>query len=309
MSETAAPLDSILDQLPELPSELTSLSAQTLALAGAAVGAAILLFLFYRFMRRRKRASDKALPNERDIPGRLQRSHALCDLLMGPAMARALICRCVITKADKKGLECEIVEDFASESLEEGRPVLCTFKPVAAGKTRRNAFETVFQGFSKVKSQLASFRLSFPQAFTSVKRRQHKRMRVKDQQFVRTKLWVARHDADQTDYTEAAPVLAVNAFDMRAPGQDENAVVNISPGGLGVVTTAELLDHRLQPGVDVVANIFLFNFREKIFKPYWYAGKLRAMEEQGGGEVRLGLEFQRVGREDPETGRIHWEMV
>jgi hypothetical protein len=299
----------LLDQLPELPAELKDLSWETVLLVAAAVGAAILLFLLYRLLRRRQRNQAQALPSERDIPAHLQRSHALCDLLMGPAVARALICRFVIHKAGKRGLRCEIVEDFASDSLENGRPVVCTFKPVAAGKTRRNAFEAVFDGFDEDKSQIASFTLRHPTAFTNVKRRQHKRKRVLDQQFVRAKLWLARFDDDQTAYLEAAPALAVNAFDMRAPVQEDNAVVNISPGGLGLLASADLLDQRFRTGADVVANIFLFNFREKIFKPYWYAGKLRAVEEQSDNSARLGVEFQRVGREDPDTGHIHWEMV
>lgn len=301
--------DRFLENLSKLPTELTNLSVKTVLLAGAAVAGAILLFLLYRMLRKNKRSRAGALSSERDILPLLQRSQVLCDLLMGPAMARALICRFVIAKAGKKGLQCEMVEDFASDALEPGRPVLCTFKPVDVGKTRRNAFESTFLEFGEANGSLFNFFLKPPESYTTVRRRRYKRKRVKDQQFVRAKLWMARYDGDQEAYLEAPPSLAVNAFDMRAPSQEDNALVNISPGGLGLTVASNLVDQRIRPGADLVANIFLFSIREKGFKPYWYAGKLRSAEEQDDGAVRIGVEFQRVGALDPDTGHIVWELL
>jgi hypothetical protein len=309
LSSLSDQADRFVENLTKLPAELTSLSVKTVLLAGAAVAGAILLFLLYRRVRRSKRRKAGALSSEKDIVQMLQRGRVLCDLLMGPAIARALICRFVIAKAGKKDLQCEMVEDFASDALEPGRPVLCTFKPVDVGKIRRNAFETTFLEFGEANGSLFTFFLKPAHAFTSVKRRRYKRKRVKDQQFVRAKLWATRYDGDPEAYLEAPPALAINAFDMRAPNQEENSLINISPGGLGLTAAADLVDQRIQPGADLVVNIFLFNIREKGFKPYWYAGKLRSAEEQSDGTVRIGVEFQRVGSQDSDTGDIVWELL
>jgi hypothetical protein len=61
-------------------------------------------------------------------------------------------------------------------------------------------------------------------------------------------------------------------------------------------------------GSSTVINIFMFSFKEKIFRPYWYAGEVRSMEEANDeGYTRLGVSFTRSGLVNESTGTISWE--
>ncbi len=115
--------------------------------------------------------------------------------------------------------------------------------------------------------------LTPPVKFSLVKRRRHKRKRVIDQQFIRVKLWLGKPDSDDTTFADRIPDLAVNSYDPRSTGHEDNQVINISNGGIGVGASPVLVESKLNIDDDVLISIFMFNFRQKVFKPYWYAGK------------------------------------
>lgn len=271
-------------------------------LAGLLLVLAILLFLIA--LRVLRSGSVEELAQEKHIPQAISGSGATVEILNKkntPAV------RCIITRAGRKKMKCEIVERMDVLKIEEGNTVTCVFPPLKAGGKKVNAFQSVLLQADTGGRNTDQFTLSAPLIYTMLKRRRHGRKRVVDQQFIRVKLWMANAKNSTIQFQDAAPDVGVNSYAQDQSGHDANSVVNISKGGIALLIRNQVLPPMCTIGAPVVINIFMFNFKEKAFRPYWYSAQIRSMEEYGDGYTRVGVSFLNSGWMDDDTGTIHWE--
>jgi len=205
------------------------------------------------------------------------------------------LARCVPKSVGAEGLVCELLDSAALSELGLGRAVTCFFAPVRQAGRKVNAFESEIVA---VRGALEppQMVLRLPQEFRSVPRRRHTRKRVSDPRFVHVRLWAADAETSRLFFPEAAPDIWINAYDGQNGG--ENAVTDISPGGLALEVRAGLLPPGLEPGSPVVLKCSLFQFKEKQFKPYWYAGLVRGISLPDEKTRRIAIGFTAVGAPD-----------
>lgn len=221
-----------------------------------------------------------------------------------------VIGRAVVTQAREDRIKLEIIEDMGVSSVKSSSPIAFLFPPEKLGTGRINCFLSTVINFDVNADGCGPMVVSPPANLSLVKRRRHKRKKVIDQQFIRVKLWNRKPDTDETSFADAVPDLAVNSYDPRSTGHEDNQVINISNGGIGVSAHHALVDDKISINDDVLINIFMFNFRQKIFKPYWYAGKIRTIEEMDGSSYRLGVEFTMTGKiRDENEQYIDWSKI
>ncbi|GAB7024454.1 PilZ domain-containing protein [Salidesulfovibrio brasiliensis] len=283
--------------LTELLSGIFGLSSPEqvrMLLAGAlAVLAVVLLLAALSFMRSGRR---KGLTHEEDIPAELSRKGAAIDVTMNDDTSPAL--RCVITRAGRKRLQCDIL-DRNGKDPQQGDEVSILFPPTSVNGTRINVFSA-----TAGKADAERIVLETPRHFGYVKRREHVRKKVMDQQFIRVRLWVSPMDSTY-EFQDSPPDVGVNSYAQDDSGHEANTVINISNGGMALNVRNQNLPPACVTGGPVVLNIFLFNFREKEFKPYWCAGEIRSMEGGEEGYTRVGIAF--TGSGSPrEDGCIDW---
>lgn len=202
------------------------------------------------------------------------------------------LARCVPLEFGPRGLTCELLDCAAPEAVHAGRAVMGFFAPITFEGRKVNAFDTEILS---VEATLEPPRilLSAPTQFRSVPRRRHSRKRVSDPRFVRLRLWLADIATSTQYFPEASPDIWINAYDGRHG--EENAVSDISAGGLAVEVRAALVPPALAPGMAVVLKCSLFQFRDKQFNPYWYAGTVRAVTTPGENLRRIAVAFTHVG--------------
>jgi hypothetical protein len=206
--------------------------------------------------------------------------------------------RCVPRSLDPDGLVCELLDVAAPELAGPGARVTCFFAPQRLDGRKVNAFTTVIAAVDAV-AEPPRMLLAPPTEVLAIVRRRHARKRVNDQRFVRVRLWLAEAGTGRTYFPEAAPDIWVNAYDGHHG--EENAVTDISAGGLALEVRAGLVPRGLAVGSPVVLKCSLFQFREKQFKPYWYAGLVRGVSEPQGpqGKLRrIAVGFTHVGAPD-----------
>ncbi|OIO01205.1 MAG: hypothetical protein AUJ49_08355 [Desulfovibrionaceae bacterium CG1_02_65_16] len=206
--------------------------------------------------------------------------------------------RCVPKSLGPDGLLCELLDAAAPALAGPGVRVTCFFPPQRLDGRKVNAFTTVIAAVDAV-AEPPRLLLAAPSELAAVPRRRHARKRVSDQRFVRVRLWLAQAGASPVYLPNAAPDIWVNAYDGRH-GED-NAIMDISAGGLALEVRAGLLPPGLAQGSPVVLKCSLFQFSEKQFKPYWYAGLVRGVSEPrgpGGGLTRIAVGFTHVGSLD-----------
>lgn len=263
----------------------------------------IMVFFALRLLRKRPKAGSSRRVN---IPRTLQREGIVIDILHSPAAEEVPI-RCVVTAISGGKIKCEIVERLDVLKAKEGKEILCVFPPVKTDQGKINAFHAKLVQSDRTGRRADRIVLSAPREYTLIPRRKHARKRVADQQFLRVKLWVADPHATTLSLEDAAPHIGVNSFASDGPQQSANAVVNISNGGLGLSVLNQLLPETCTLGSPVAINLFMFNFREKSFKPYWYSGTVRSMKEGRTGFTRMGIEFDGQGLTDEKSGTLRWE--
>ena len=221
-----------------------------------------------------------------------------------------LLARAVITDIQEDRIQLELVDDMGLSGNPDPRPMLIMFPPEKTDTGSVNCFKAVIISFDCRTENCGRITISIPTIFSSVKRRRHKRKRVIDQQFIRVKLWLGAPDTDDASFADAVPDLAVNSYDPRSGGHEDNEVINISNGGIGVSTPLILSENKFDTGTDVLINIFMFNFRQKVFKPYWYAGQIRTVENIDRATCRLGVEFTMSGTlRDENEQLIDWTPI
>lgn len=271
-------------------------------LAGLLVLLAGMLFLVA--MRVMRSGEKEELAQERHIPLALSRTGAtleLCDKNNNPAV------RCVITRAGRKKIRCDIVERLDTIKANDGDDVTMVFAPLRAAGRKFNAFKATLIQSDRSGRNTDQITLSAPVGYSFLKRRQHNRKRVVDQQFIRVKVWLSNAEDSGLEFQDAAPDIGVNSYAQDQSGHDANSVVNISKGGIALQVRNQILPHTCVVGSPVVMNIFMFNFKDKAFRPYWYSGEVRSMEEKREGYTRMGISFTDSGWVDEETGSISWK--
>jgi len=247
----------------------------------------------------------------------------LLDLLPGGASAAAgaadeslagePLARCIPKSLGPDGLVCELVDCAAAHEVGPGVRVTCFFAPQRLDGRKINAFVSVIVSVDAV-AEPPRVLLRLPAELAAIPRRRHARKRVSDQRFVRVRLWLAEAEKSPLHFPDAAPDIWVNAYDGRHG--EENAVTDISAGGLALEVRAGLVPKGLEPGSAVVLKCSLFQFREKQFKPYWYAGLVRGLGAPNGqngsngsdGKLRrIAIGFTHVGAPDARSAQgIAW---
>ena len=275
-------------------------AAATLAL----VAAMFTTFALRAFSRHRLRDS---VDDEHELAQSLAKGRLVLDVTSTGPDAE-LLARCRIQSVSRDRLRCEAAEWRGLERTAPDTPLQCTFRPMRLRGRQVNTFVTRLVDFDS-RSPDTGFLLLMPRGFGFTRRRRHVRKRVKDQQFLRIKLWLADPRTSKIPFLDAAPDMAVNAFDERSPGHDANSVINISGGGIGLRVRNDVIPMGCAPDSPVVLNLFLFNFRDRLFKPYWYAGTIRSMEGAGLGFTRLGAAFTHTGSVDDDGQNIRWTAI
>lgn len=277
-----------------------------LALTAAAFTA--LGFALGRLRWRRVAPADTPPDSAADILGFLKTlaaAGAPLDLLPAGADGGAApepLARCLLKAAGPEGLSCELLD---SAALEAGSVLSCYFAPRRLGGRKVNAFAARVADIDAL-AEPPRLALELPGALLDLPRRRHARKRVSDQRFVRVRLWLADWKLSRLRFAEAAPDVWVNAYDGRHGG--DNAVTDISAGGLALEVRAALVPAGLAPGSPVVLKCSLFQFREKQFRPYWYAGLVRGVSDRAAGMRRIAVAFTAVGRPDEAAAQgVAWE--
>ena len=265
--------------------------------------ALVMIFFALKLLRQKPNRHHSRRVN---IPRTLQREGAVVDILCSPADEDVPI-RCVITSVAAGKIKCEIIERFDVLRARDGMEITCVFAPVRTDQGKVNAFHAKLIQSDRSGSRSDRIVLSPPREYTLIPRRKHTRKRVADQQFLRVKLWVTDPHATALSLEDAAPHIGVNSFASGGPDQAGNAVVNISNGGLGLSVMNPVLPETCAVGSPVAINLFMFNFKEKTFRPYWYSGLIRSMKEGRPGFTRMGIEFDGSGEVNEMTGDLHWE--
>jgi hypothetical protein len=294
LEETLSELTNAL--LPAVPPETLRLGA-AVVLGLAAL--ALLLIALRLLLRGRRRPGPAKRVN---IARALQSQGAAVDLLNADD---AVAVRFVITSAASGRLKCEIIERLDTIRRAEGEDVTCVFAPVKAEGGRVNAFTATLIESDKSGRHADRIVLSAPRGYAMVARRRHSRKRVADQQFIRVKLWVESPYASDTPYEDAVPHIGVNSLSPEGADHAANAVINISSGGLGLSVQDHVIPETCAVSAAVTISLFMFNFREKTFKPYWYSGSIRSMETGRPGFTRMGIEFDGAAEPLP-SGGLRW---
>lgn len=282
---------------------------ETAIWAGLAVAAAcaVLAGLWMAGLRRRSRARATGQAKVRGVDPAVG---ALLAGLIGEGVALDLVpvapdggkgdaaeplARCVPVEAGPGGLVCELLDCAAPDAVHAGLKVQGFFAPLPLAGRKVNALDSEILAMQGADDP-PRIVLALPQGLRAVPRRRHPRKKVSDPRFIRLRLWLADVAQSTVYFPEASPDLWINAYDGRHG--DENAVSDISPGGLALEVRAALAPAGLAPGARVVLKCSLFQFKDKQFKPYWYAGKVRAVTQPAQGLRRIAVAFSHVGAPD-----------
>ncbi len=277
----------------------------------AAAGAVALLaaLIAYLIIRPSSKKQGSEISGKENLISNFKDNGIILDIAL-PDAHENVLARAVITEIKEDRINLEIVDDMGlSEQPENGR-ILVMFPPEKTTTGTVNSFKVTIATLQGKKEECSRLSTTLPQSFSTVIRRRHKRKKVIDQQFIRVKIWLGKPDTDDASFADSIPDLAVNSYDPRSGGHEDNEVINISNGGLAVSTPLILSENKFDTGTDVLINIFMFNFRQKIFKPYWYAGKIRTVENINRVSCRLGVGFTMSGTiRDENEQFIDWVEI
>lgn len=279
---------------------------QLLGYGGSIMLGALALLLVIIALRLFRSKGHRPTSKRTNIPKSLQHNGNIVDIIAGQKTDE-IDARCVFTGVSAGKIKCEIIENLSPLDTQKGDMVTCFFPPIKTTHDTVNAFvATVIEG-EKEGRRSERIVLSTPQKFTMIARRKHARKRVADQQFIRVKLWVDDPFSSDIPFQDATPDISVNSFNSDSAANNANAVLNISHGGLGLSIHNTNLTETCAVGAPVAINLFMFNFREKTFKPYWYAGEVRTMHEGQPGSTRIGIKFTGYGEPEGDS-TVRWEL-
>ena len=281
--------------------------AEVFRFGGAGLLAAIALVLLVIALRMlRSGGNNNRISKQTNVPRNLQQEGVVIDLLNSVSDDEVAV-RCVVTSASSGKVKCEIIERLDVIKTKEGKELVCVFAPMRTKDGKINSFTTKLIESDKSGRKTDRIILAAPTIYGMTPRRKHTRKRVADQQFIRVKLWVDNPYSSDISFEDATPHIGVNSFATEGADQSANAVVNISNGGLGLSVQNRVIPETCAVGAPIAINLFMFNFKEKSFKPYWYSGEIRSMEEGRPGFTRVGIEFNGNGQTNEETGRVRWD--
>jgi len=301
--------DTITTFIERIQALLPGISPELIRMTGAGLLgllALILLFIAIKLLRRPKVRNSSS--SRTDIPRALQQKGVVIDV-MTSAKSEKVSVRCVITSVKTSRITCEIIDRLDVIKTRQGKIVTCVFAPLKTKGGKINSFTAKLIESDKTGKRPDRLVLSRPTAFAMIARRKHTRKRVADQQFIRVKMWVEDPEISDISFEDAVAQIGVNSYSNETPDQGANGVINISGGGLGLSILNRLIPETCAEGSPVVINLFMFNFRKKTFKPYWYAGTVRSLKEGRPGFTRMGVEFHSTGNPDPVTGRLIWSPL
>lgn len=284
---------------PDMPENLIRLGGSVL------LGILALLLLICGLILLRRPKPRNSSSTRTDIPRAIQKKGMVLDILNNTDEDKVAV-RCVITGARTSKVKCEIVERLDVLKTKEGKDVTCVFAPLKTRQGKVNSFTARLLESDRSGRNADRIILSGPTAYALIPRRKHSRKRVADQQFIRVKLWVEDPFTSTRQFEDAAPHIGVNSFSTNGSDQNGNGVINISTGGIGLSIRDSVIPENCGPGATVTINLFMFNFREKTFKPYWYSGTVRTMEESRPGFTRIGIEFDGSAHLEQSTGELAW---
>ncbi|NDV25704.1 PilZ domain-containing protein [Desulfovibrio sp. JC010] len=289
---------------------LTGLPQESLYLILAAAGLiALLAAVFGYLLLRPKPKKNNKQQGPTDFVHFFQKSGTIMDIAAA-VEHNDVLGRAVLTAVKPDRIRLEIIEENGIARLSSPAELILMFPPEKSMAGKVNSFRARISSLECDDEGCGRMTLTPPTKFKLVKRRKHKRKRVVDQQFIRVKLWLGRADSSDTSFADRIPDLAVNSYDPRSSGHEENQVINISNGGIGVGASPMLVESKFNIDDDVLISIFMFNFRQKVFKPYWYAGKIRSMENMDGQTCRVGVEFTVSGKmRDENEQHIDWTHI
>lgn len=270
------------------------------ALAATAI---ILLGMAVRALLGDRHSPQKTSRNT--LPTTLYRKGMVVDLLNSENEEDVAL-RVVINSASSKKIKCEIVERLNVLKRKPGQKIRCMFPPVATENGKVNTFTAPLLESDTSGGKLDRVILGSPIQTANIPRRKYSRKRVSDQQFIRVKLWVDNPFVSDIAHEDARPHIGINSFSSEASAHCANTVVNISNGGLALQVSNRNIPETCAVGATVAINLFMFSFKEKTFKPYWYSGEVRSMEETSPGFTRMGLAFNGNGLPCEETGKVRW---
>lgn len=239
------------------------------------------------------------------VPQALHRQGDVIDLLNSDSEDDVAV-RMVVTSTSSRKIRCEIVERLNVIKSKPGETVRCMFAPVSTDSGKVNCFATKLIESDTSGGKIDRIILGSAIKAANIPRRKHPRKRVADQQFIRVKLWVDNPYVSDIAHEDAAPHIGVNSFTDEGQNRSASTVVNISNGGLALNVQNRNIPETCAIGASVAINLFMFNFKEKTFKPYWYSGEVRSMEETIPGFTRMGLAFNGNGLPCEETGKVRW---
>lgn len=218
------------------------------------------------------------------------------DAAEGGAITATPLARCLPRIIGPGGLTCELLDSGSGEGLALGLPVTCCFAPRRVPGGSVNAFQSVLAALDPL-AEPPLVVLTLPGEMLDAPRRRHPRKRVSDQRFLRLRLWLASPGQTPLYFPDAAPDIWINAYDADQGGG--SSVTDISTGGVALDVRPGLAPAGLAKGSPVVLKCSLFHFKEKRFRPYWYAGAVRGLSPQADGGARIAIGFTHVGRIDP----------
>ncbi|QJB58074.1 hypothetical protein [Pseudodesulfovibrio sp. zrk46] len=271
---------------------------------GAAILIALSLLLLIFALRLMRPTNKRSASKRVNVPRALQKEGVIMDVLNSGSEEDVAV-RCVVTAASSGKIKCEIIERLDVMKTKQGKDVVCVFAPMKTDTGKVNSFTARLIESDTSGRKADRIVLAAPADYAMLPRRKHTRKRVADQQFIRVKLWVDNPYVSDISFEDAAPHIGVNSFAASGPDQSANAVVNISNGGLGLSVVNQALPETCAVGSPIAINLFMFNFKEKSFKPYWYTGEVRSMEEGRPGFTRMGIEFNGSGS-PLDNGGIRW---
>lgn len=300
ISESGQTVTQFIQQfLPDVPAEV-------IRYGGAGLLIALAVFLLLLALRMLRPGNTRSASKRVNIPRALQKEGVVMDVL-NSANDEDVAVRCVITSASAGKIKCEIIERLDVIKAKEGKDIVCVFAPMKTDEGKVNSFTARMMESDRNGRKTDRIVLSAPTDYAMIARRKHARKRVADQQFIRVKLWVDNPFTSDISFEDAAPHIGVNSFSTDGPDQSANAVVNISNGGLGLSVQNRVIPETCGVGAPIAINLFMFNFKEKSFKPYWYTGEVRSMEEGRPGFTRMGIEFNGSGILCDETSKVRWK--
>lgn len=286
---------------------LPGMPPEVIRYGGAALFAVSALLLLLLGLRMFRSGAQNKRSQRINIPRSLQQEGVVVDLL-NSVNDTDIAVRCVVTAVSSGKIKCEIIERLDLITAREGQEVVCVFAPMKVDERKVNSFTAKLVETDRSGKNTDRIALSAPTNYAMIPRRKYSRKRVADQQFIRVKLWMENPHSSDISFENATPQIGVNSFSNDGPDQSANAVVNISNGGLGLSIVNRCIPETCAVGSPVTISLFMFNFKEKTFKPYWYSGEVRSMEEGRPGHTRIGIAFSGTGKACTETGCIRWEQ-